>query len=230
MVVGKGMVAKGFSSYEKNNEVLIFASGVSNSTNKDIAKFEKEKTLLLEIMATNPGKQLVYFSTCSVYDESIRESPYVLHKLQMESIIERAHSNFLIFRVSNIAGRTKNPHTILNYFFTHIKDGVHFNLWENAKRNIISMDDLFILCNKIIEQHLFKNEIINVANPVSYDVKYIVSALEKFIGKKGNYTLIQKGSGPQINLSKIKHCMNNLDMHFNDEYLQNILQQYFVKP
>ena len=109
-------------------------------------------------------------------------------------------------------------------------DGSHFDLWENAKRNIISMDDLFILCNKIIEQHLFKNEIINVANTVSYDVKFIVSALEKFIGKKGHYTLIQKGSGPQINLRKIKNCMNNLEMHFNDEYLQNILQQYFVKP
>lgn len=230
MVVGKGMVAKGFSSYEKNNDVLIFASGVSNSTNTDLIKFEKEESLLLDSIEKNPEKQFVYFSTCSVYDESLRCSPYVMHKLRMESIIEAAHENFLIFRVSNIAGKTNNPYTVLNYFFTHIMDGSHFDLWENAERNIISMDDLFTMCDRIIKQHIYKNEIVNVANPVSYNVKYIVTEIEKFTGKKGNFTTIQKGDGPKINLSKIQLCMKNLEMHFNDEYLQKILQQYFVKP
>ncbi len=230
MIVGKGMVAKGFRSYEKNDSVLIFASGVSNSANTDSLQFEKEHALLLETIIKNPALKLIYFSTCSVYDVSLRNAPYVKHKLRMESLIETEHSNYLIFRVSNIAGKTHNPHTVLNYFYNHIKEGSHFDLWENAQRNIISMEDIFKICTCIIEDSLFKNEVINIANPNTYDVKYIVSELEKFTGKKANYTLIQKGGGPLINLSKIKNYITQTGIQFNDEYLKKVLQNYFVKP
>ncbi|MFZ1799258.1 MAG: NAD-dependent epimerase/dehydratase family protein [Chitinophagaceae bacterium] len=230
MIIGKGMVAKGFSSYEKNNEVLIFASGVSNSANTDPLEFEKEHSLLLDTILQHTGKKFIYFSTCSVYDISLRNTPYVMHKLRMESLIETQHPDYLIFRVSNIAGKTNNPHTVLNYFYNHITEGSHFDLWENAQRNIISIEDLYIICNRIIEDDVFKNEIINVANPVTYSVQYIVSELERFTGKKANYTKIQKGGGPIINLSKTKSYMAGQDIHFNDAYLQKVLQIYFVKP
>ncbi|MEO8116454.1 MAG: NAD-dependent epimerase/dehydratase family protein [Bacteroidota bacterium] len=230
MIVGKGMVAKGFRSYEKNEDVLIFASGVSNSANTDSLQFEKEQDLLQETIINYPGKKLIYFSTCSVYDASLRNAPYVIHKLRMESLIETEHTNYLIFRVSNIAGKTHNPHTVLNYFYNHIIEGSHFDLWENAQRNIISIEDLFKICSRIIEESHYNNEIINVANPVSYDVKYIVAELEKFSGKQANYTTIQKGGGPLINLSKTKKYIANPDIQFDEEYLQKVLQKYFVQP
>ncbi len=50
MVIGQGLVAKGFSSYQADNNYLVFASGVSNSSDKDIANFEREKKLLHEII------------------------------------------------------------------------------------------------------------------------------------------------------------------------------------
>jgi len=230
MIIGKGMVAKGFNSYEKNNEVLIFASGVSNSANTDPVEFEKEHDLLLDTILQNPGKKFIYFSTCSVYDVSLRNAPYVLHKLRMESLIETQHPDYLIFRVSNIAGKTNNPHTVLNYFYNHITEGSHFDLWENAKRNIISIEDLYKICDCIIQEDAFKNEIINVANPVTYTVQYIVSELEKFTGRKANYSKCQKGGGPIINLSKAESYIAGQDIHFNDTYLQKVLQIYFVKP
>ncbi len=227
MVIGNGMVAKGFQAYENDNATLVFASGVSNSGNLDEAAFRREKDLLQEIIHAHPEKKLIYFSTCSVYDASLRASAYVLHKLAMEALIEQHHDQYLIFRVSNIAGKTTNPHTVLNYFYTHIRDGLHFYLWKNAARNIIGMDDIFKICHTIIRENLWLNDIINVANPVNYPVAEIVEALEKFLHKKANYTLIDKGDSPQINLSKIKYLLSGPDYAFDAFYLQKLFQQYY---
>lgn len=227
MIIGNGMVAKGFQAYEKDNDVLVFASGVSNSANMDETQFLREKVLLQKIIQEHPKKKLVYFSTCSVYDVSLRSSPYVLHKLEMEAMIEQYHDHFAIFRVSNIAGKTENPHTVLNYFYTHIRDGLHFYLWKNAARNIIGMDDIFTICNVIIKENLFENDIINVANPVNYPVTEIVQAIEIYLGKKGDYTIIDKGDSPLINLSKMKSLPDTCQIEFGAHYLEKLFQKYF---
>jgi hypothetical protein len=41
MVIGNGTVAKVFSEYCDNGDILIFASGVSNSKEKSEANFER---------------------------------------------------------------------------------------------------------------------------------------------------------------------------------------------
>ncbi len=47
MVVGHGMIGNGFSHYKFNDEVIIFASGVSNSKDNSILNFERENDLLV---------------------------------------------------------------------------------------------------------------------------------------------------------------------------------------
>src|SRR4051812_15129296 len=116
MIIGNGLVAGGFKQYRKDKRCLIFASGVSNSTNSDSNAFCREQLLLEEMINTHGNKTFVYFSTCSVYDPSMQNSPYVLHKLSMEAIIKRRHNNYHIFRISNLAGQSGNPHTFLNFF------------------------------------------------------------------------------------------------------------------
>ena len=66
MVVGNGMIANRFMSYKDDDDVIIFASGVSNS--KDIVEenFVREFQLLHQTVKNNADKTLVYFSTCSV--------------------------------------------------------------------------------------------------------------------------------------------------------------------
>ncbi|MEO7210677.1 MAG: hypothetical protein ABIY35_07020, partial [Chitinophagaceae bacterium] len=61
MIIGKGMVAKGFRNYEKNDDILVFASGVSNSANTSTVEFEKEQSLLQDTIINHPGKKLIYF-------------------------------------------------------------------------------------------------------------------------------------------------------------------------
>src|SRR5687768_6321770 len=101
MVIGNGMIATRFNSYSTNEKFVIFASGVSNSVTTNSAHFAREDQLLHSVIEKNPNKTLVYFSTCSIYDHSMVQSPYVLHKLKMEETITATHPNFIIFRVSN---------------------------------------------------------------------------------------------------------------------------------
>src|SRR5690349_6695322 len=104
MVIGNGMIAKRFNSYKDNKDVLIFASGVSNSKNRNQAQYDRESDLLEKTIEANPSKVLVYFSTCSIKDPGEANSPYVEHKKQLEDLIQKKLERYYIFRVSNIAG------------------------------------------------------------------------------------------------------------------------------
>ena len=67
MVVGTGSLANVFlSKFEKNNDVLIYASGVSDSTEKNKVNFDREKNLLINSIKNNPEKKLIYFSSIFV--------------------------------------------------------------------------------------------------------------------------------------------------------------------
>src|SRR6218665_2013574 len=128
MVIGNGMIATRFGSYSTNDAFVIFASGVSNSGNKESAGFDRESELIKKTIAENPDKQFVYFSTCSIYDPSLETSDYVIHKKQMEELIRSLTDQFTIFRVSNPIGTTGNPHTMLNFFIRHIVEQQEFTI------------------------------------------------------------------------------------------------------
>lgn len=227
MVIGKGLIANGFNEYATNDSVVVFASGVSNSANTDVAAFDREKKLLGNMLAAYPEKRFIYFSTCSVYDVSLQHSAYVLHKLAMEKLIEQAHNDYIIFRISNLAGRTDNPHTVLNFFIQHIRSGEPFYIWEKASRNIIDVTDALSICRYIINRDLFSKQIVNVANPFNYPVIDIVKTIEDYFGKKGNYTLVDKESNPFIDINPIKPIINTLSINFAADYLEKTLKKYF---
>jgi len=227
MVTGNGMIATRFNSYSANEKFVIFASGVSNSVTTNPAHFSREDELLRSVIEKNPDKTLVYFSTCSIYDHSMVQSPYVLHKLKMEETITATHPNFIIFRVSNPIGKTSNRHTVLNFFIQHILEKKPFAVWKYASRNLIDLDDMFSICDYILQHRLFPNRVINIANPVNYPVTMIVETIEKHFHTKGIYKLLQKGNSPLIDTTDIQYLFRKLDIDFNSTYLKKILQKYF---
>ncbi|MEJ0107137.1 MAG: hypothetical protein WDO19_33440 [Bacteroidota bacterium] len=85
-----------------------------------------------------------------------------------------------------MAGKTSNPHTVLNYFIQHILTGDFFYVWQKAARNIIDIDDAYAICDYILQNKMYKNEIINIANPINYPVTAIVNGIEEYFDKKGN--------------------------------------------
>lgn len=227
MVVGNGMIATAFNRFATDASRLIFASGVSNSSTRQQEQFEREENLLRHQMAQHPDKQLIYFSTCSIYDASMQQSAYVKHKLAMEQCIQKQSSNYLIFRVSNPVGFTHNPHTVLNYFVQHIKSGTAFSIWKNAGRNIIDLSDMTRLCQHILLETDTQNSIVNIANTGNYSVVQIVAAIEQHFNKKAHATLLDTGSSPVIDTSFIEPMLTTLGISFGNDYLHRLLQKYF---
>lgn len=229
MVIGNGMLAKAFDSYRNQDAFLIFASGVSNSSTAAPAAFEREKQLLIETSRHHTDKTLVYLSTCSIYDESMLSSNYVQHKLKMEELVKDKHPHFIIFRLTNPVGNSSNPHTVINYFINKIIAQQPFAAWKHASRNIIDIDHMYLLCNDILQQKKQQNAIVNIANPHNYTVPFIISTIEKHFNTKANYTLLDKGDEPLIDISATAALFTKFNINFDEHYLSNLLKKYFPR-
>jgi nucleoside-diphosphate-sugar epimerase len=227
MIIGNGMVAKRFESYKTNDQFLIFASGISNSKNINPEAYERELILLQQSMKKNQEKILVYFSTCSIYDPGEENSKYVLHKKQIEHLIQKDQKRFYIFRVSNLVGQSGNRNTILNFYVYHILNGINFDLWTNATRNLIDIDDMYKIADDVLKKGVIQNQFINIANTENYTTQEIITAIENLWNIKANYIPIQKGNPFIIDLAAIRPIMKELGIHFGKNYLTNLLRKYY---
>jgi len=228
MVIGNGLVARRFELYNREDNFLVFASGVSNSKTRKPEAFNREMQLLKESVQLYNTQSLIYFSTCSIYDAQEKDSAYVQHKLHIEDFIQDKVKQYRIFRISNLAGHSSNPNTVLNFFINHIKNRVNFDLWTNACRNIIDIDHVYLIIDLILKNDLFPNQFINIANPVNYPVKKIITAIETFLNVKSNYIEIDKGTCFEIDTSSIQHIIQKLGIQFDQEYLEELLQKYYL--
>ncbi len=226
MIIGNGMLAKAFKMYEKDDEILIFASGVSNSQEQADEAFEREKKLLEKTIIENQRQIIIYFSTCSINDSSMSNSRYVIHKLAMEKMIKNLHSNFYIFRLSQVVGRTNSP-TIINYFYNRIIAKEQFEIWEKSTRNLIDVDDIVKIIQMIINKSILKNNTINIASPYFVKIPYIIQILEKILLIKAEYISLDKGAFYNIDISDIKPVIKELDLRFDDYYLEKIIRKYY---
>ncbi|HEY0434569.1 MAG TPA: hypothetical protein VGC95_11885 [Chitinophagaceae bacterium] len=227
MVIGNGMIATRFEEYRMQTDWIIFASGVSNSKTAGEADYRREKALLRSTIAAYPGRHFVYFSTCSFYDPALVSSRYVSHKKDMEHLIREQCQAFSIFRVSNLVGPSENPNTVLNFFVNHVVGNTHFDLWENATRNLLDLDDMFAIVNEILQSRLAANQLINIASPLNYTTLEIVQAIERHSNRKANYSQVPKGTPFSIDTSDIAPLVRKLGLRFDDQYLPNLLRKYY---
>lgn len=226
MVVGNGMIANRFIEYKDDDRIILFASGVSDSKCTDSSQFKREKDLVSSTIAANPDKLMVYISTMSIHDPSENGSDYVQHKKNIEEYIKNNAGGYLIVRASNVVGSAGNKKTVLNFFVNSIKEGTHFNLWANATRNILDVDDFYKIVTTLVG-HGMKNKTINVANPTSYNVKHIVTEIENYLGVKANYTPVDKGIDFSVNLDDILPILDEKGVSFGPDYLPNLLKKYY---
>ncbi|MDX8394429.1 MAG: hypothetical protein R8K21_07600 [Mariprofundales bacterium] len=228
MIVGSGLLAKSFTPwFAERDDVCIYAAGVSNSACVDSKEFERERLRLLQSLEIAKNTDaFVYFGTCSVDDSYAYNTAYVQHKLAMEKLVAK-HPKHLIIRLPQIAGKTPNPHTLLNYLFFKISTGKSFYLWNKAKRNIIDVDDISFIVQNVIDDPLKRNMIVNIANPVNYSIMEIVNAIEVVIGKNAVYVSKNKGSEYIIDIDLIRPLLNQAEVKFDNNYLNRIIAKYY---
>lgn len=169
MLVGNGLIAKSFSIFREENNIIIFASGVSDSKCIEISEFDRERNLLL---SQDRRKKIIYFSTYSISDGSLINE-YIQHKIDMESLVENNFEDWLILRLPTVVGHGGNNNNFFNYISNRLKKNLPINTYENTYRSLIDVDDLL---------PLIKNIIYNVSNKkidVSLDNQTLVTDIVK---------------------------------------------------
>lgn len=210
MLVGHGLIASVFSNYKDDDRVVIFASGVSNSLEIDDKEFVRERKLIEKNLKENSNKLFIYFSSCSLEDSELQNTPYHKHKKYLEQIIKEKTNNYLIFRLPNVIGKGGSKNTIINFLINKIRANQKFELWKNATRNIIDIVDVYKIVSHIIEKRIFNNITINIAYKQNNKLLDIVKAIEKILDKKALYILVNKGINLKIDNSKIQSIMIEL--------------------
>ncbi len=225
MIIGNGLIARAFKSYfENDSDFIVFASGVSNSSEKNFNEFNRERSLLLNAIAEN--KFLLYFSTCSLYDSELKNSPYVQHKKDMEALVSGSRQ-FMIFRLPQVIGKTENQNTLTNYIFIHIINGIKFCVWKKAQRNIIDIEDVASIVNYLIRHTDIHNSIINVACSFSISMPTLIATFENVTGISAKYDLIDSGAAYPIDITFISKFLSKLEINFDKNYIEKIIRKYY---
>jgi len=224
MIIGNGMLANEFIEYKADDKILIFASGVSNSNEISIDSFKREELLLKNTIKSIGDKKIVYFSTCSVYDTYFDDNAYTRHKLEMENLITKMCTNYLICRLPQVLG-SNNKSQLMGFLYENIKNNKLFNLYD-IERNIIDITDVKKIVNYILKYDSFKNKIINIANPTNVKVLDIVKKIEQIYHFESNYKLIDKSGDFNIDTSEIKFIIKELNL-FGKNYIEKRIRKYY---
>lgn len=211
MIIGSGVVA---SCLDDRPGVVLYAAGVSNSRCEDADEFKRDRERLLSNL--DRKGLFVYFSTCSSND-----SAYVAHKRELEALVKE-RSGYLICRLPIVAGKTTNPHTLLNYLHSRIARSERFDLIPQARRNIIDTTDIGAIVKWLLQTGA-ENETVNVAAPIDYSMRQIVAAFEELTGKRA-YTREHPGSPDlPVDVSRIKEA----PVCWSGDYLGDVLRRYY---
>ncbi|MGZ5596179.1 MAG: NAD-dependent epimerase/dehydratase family protein [Usitatibacter sp.] len=229
MVVGSGLIARAFigAGGDSLADTCFYAAGVSNSGCRDEREFLRERGLLERAMAeVAGGERFVYFSTCSIEDPSLGGSAYVGHKIEMEKLV-RERPRHLILRLPQVAGRTPNPHTLLNYLHARMARSERFQIWGGASRNIIDVEDVAAIAMDLIVREDAASETINVANDRSWPMREIVARMERVLGVRAIYDVLDKGTAVAVDIERISAAVARCAVGFGESYLDRVIDKYY---
>lgn len=229
MVVGNGMMAHAFRVFESRKDVVIFASGVSDSTENRPAAFQRERELLRQTRATHPDALLVYFGTCSVDDPDRRETSYVRHKQAMESLIASFAHPWIVFRVPLAIGPIHRSPTLANFLHRKIVRGERFEIWARSTRYPIDVDDLVRIVSRLADDSSMWRRAINVALR-AFPVTDFVAILERITRRTAVYTVVDKGARYELHCPEVAALAQELSLDRSEQYLERVLRKYFVHP
>ena len=149
----------------------------------------------------------------------------------MEQLIKNNFNKYIIVRLPEIIGFNTNKKNLINFLYQKIINNFRFRLWDNAKRNIIDIDDaikiFFYFVNKIRKYKKINLEV-NIANTRFYRVQNIVKVIEKITLKKAIYSKIRTGYLYwNIKNTFNLRVFNNLNIRFDKNYLEKVLKKYY---
>jgi nucleoside-diphosphate-sugar epimerase len=226
LIIGNGLLARAFSaSFESDESVCVFASGVSNSRETNDDAFARERALLSATLAQE--KFVVYFSTCSVHDPELKDSSYVRHKREMEQMVQEG-SRMAIFRLPQVVGHTLNPHTLVNYLYHQISTRSPFHVWLHARRNLIDVSDVAAIATYLIRHRQSDCIITNIACPFSVAIPELVRIFENVLNIHAIWDTVDAGASYEIDTSLTIETAAQIGVNFDQHYVKNLIQKYYA--
>ncbi|MBU0631309.1 hypothetical protein KKA17_01555 [bacterium] len=225
MVVGNGMVANKFANYEDEN-TLFFASGVSNSNETDLKAFMKEETLLQTNLQKDVTKTFVYFSSCDIENPQLSSKPYYRHKANMERLVSSYKGDYYIFRLPQVVGHGGNKNTLMNFLIDRIKNGISFEVWQGTEKNIIDIDDVYIIISHILNNKTSLNSVCNIINTRYISILELVAIIEQTLKKKAVYTTKDLNTGYYYNPTCMESVLKEFDLEFDNDYFKRLVLKY----
>ena len=172
MLIGNGLLASAFSDYQHDDRYVIFASGVSNSSETDEVQFVMEEKLLRSTLRENKEKHIIYFTSFIYFKK------YGIHKMLMEDIIQMSGVSYTILKLSQVIGRGGNPANLFNYLVNNIKNGQVINVYNDTYRSLIDVEDV----RRIVD--FVRNKYVYVSFP--YVEKLLIKDIVLLISKALN--------------------------------------------
>ena len=230
-IVGKGFIATNLGKIKnliKKNKYIIYAAGISNSKIKSKKELEKELNLFKVFSKQNISKKIIYISTADVTHNLTNKSKYVQNKIIIEKQIKKKFKHYIIIRLPQIIGKSKNKKTLINYFYFKIKYNEKLSIMKEYKRNILDIDDVLKDLKIILLNKKIKNKIITLSNKYFIKPIDIVKTFEKKLSKKANYSF--KNSPKQnwnLNYKTNSIYFKKANVKFHNNYLAKKINKYY---
>ena len=187
-VVGSGMLAKAFQNSESRG-CIFFCSGVSNSTESNPDEFEREVALFKKNLQYDHSNCLVYFSSVLA---PTKKNKYYEHKNRMEQLVKTLSHEYLILRLPQVAGNVLN-NTLLPSFIKKIYFEEKFEVYSNAPRSLIDVDDVVKIFDKIYKNNV-RNKTINLCPGYAFQPVELTEIIGELLGKTPNIAIVEKDS------------------------------------
>lgn len=228
MLLGDGLLARAFAPFFEGDEtIVVFASGVSDSQCTTASEFEREAQLLrASISKYASAEAFLYFSTCSIFDPCSRDSPYVEHKLRMEEVAS-LHGSHIVLRLPVIVGSTGNRKSLVRFLADRILAEEPIEVWKNAGRYLIDVDDVVGICLDLVNTEMARNERVNVAGPNDIPLPELVETLARVIGKRPICAHVARGARYSFDTSRIGASVSRLNVRFDDGYVERTLRKHY---
>lgn len=228
MIIGSGLVARAFTPlFADDARTVIFASGVSNSSETDPAAFARERVMLEQCLAGDIDR-LVYFGSCNVVNP-LQDSPYFQHKRAMEALVA-AHPAGTVLRLPQVVGHTRNPNTLTNFLRDRILAGDPLTVWTRACRNLIDIDDVVRIAAQLLSGTGPVPKVASIASPWSLPMTEIVGLFESVLGRRAQIIAVDRGEEMRIDTALAERTARDIGLDFGPDYPLRVIHKYYGQP
>lgn len=230
-IIGNGFIGRNVNKLRKyiiKSDYIIYTAGISNSNTNSKKELKKEIRLFKDFSKENNSKKLIFISTADVSNNLKRNNPYIINKVKIENIIKKEFKDYIILRLPQIIGNSKNKKTLINYFYRNIKKNKTIDVLSGVKRNILDIDDVIKVLKIIIFEKKLMKRTITLSNNYYVQPIDIVKIFEKKLNKVAKVRfkrMLKEKWNLENDMSK--KLFNKAKVKFDKNYLIKKINKYF---